>query len=78
MHMRSPGNASQVKDIYVARHTAASSDTYINSMSETLALKSADKFGPWQILLSTRAEGDLRQSRRRSSKEIEIAIRVMR
>ena len=47
-------------------------------MKAALYFDSADGFGEWRILISTRADRDLRQARRRDAKTFAIFIKKIK
>ena len=47
-------------------------------MKAALYFDSADGFGEWRILLSTRVDGDLRQARKRDKKMFKIYVKKIK
>ncbi|KAJ2926878.1 hypothetical protein H1R20_g10207, partial [Candolleomyces eurysporus] len=69
-----PANGSAAE---VPADVTPDSEAYpcVQPMSEALYFESASGFGDWRILISSRADGDLREARRGDAKFFKIVIR---
>jgi hypothetical protein len=53
-------------------------DEYVRPVSETLGLEAVKGFGPWQILLGTRARGDFRMLNNKTPRVAKILAETLR